>query len=231
MNRFYSDEDYLLLSGIQHMAFCERQWALIHIEQAWAENVRTLEGKHLHERTDNPFGDETRKDIRIVRAMPIVSNILGLRGVADVVEFHRIQEAREGVAVRLKKRKGWWRPYPVEYKRGRPKRDDRDAVQLCAQAMALEEMLNVAIDAGFLYYGQIRHREHIVINVALRDRVKELSKKMHELMAAGKTPKATKGKHCSLCSLKEACQPELTIRHRSVEEYLARMVDLEVKDY
>jgi len=231
MNRFYSDEDYLLLSGIQHMAFCERQWALIHIEQAWAENVRTLEGKHLHERTDDPFGDETRKDIRVVRAMPIVSNTLGLRGVADVVEFHRIQEAYEGVAVRLKKRKGWWRPYPVEYKRGRPKRDDRDAVQLCAQAMALEEMLKVVIDAGFLYYGQIRHREYIVINEALRDRVKVLSNKMHELMTAGKTPKATKGKHCSLCSLKEICQPELTIRHRSVEKYLARMVDLEVKDY
>lgn len=231
MEKYYSDEDYLLLSGIQHMAFCERQWALIHIEQAWAENVHTMDGKHLHERTDNPFEDETRKNIRVVRAMPIVSNKLGLRGVADVVEFHRTEEALEGVAVRLKDRKGWWRPYPVEYKRGRPKRDDRDAVQLCAQAMALEEMLNVAIDSGFIYYGQIRRREQIVINKALRDRVKELSKKMHEMMAAGKTPKAQKCKHCSLCSLKEICQPELTIRHRSVEKYLERMVYLEVKDY
>lgn len=231
MERYDLDEDYLLLSGIQHMAFCERQWALIHIEQAWAENVRTMEGKHLHERTDDPFEDETRKNVRIVRAMPVVSKKLGLRGVADVVEFHRTEEALEGVTVRLKNRKGWWRPYPVEYKRGRPKRDDRDAVQLCAQAMALEEMLNVAIDSGFLYYGQIRHREHIVINKVLRDRVEELSKKMHEMMAEGKTPKAAKGKHCSLCSLKEICQPELTIRHRSVEEYLVRMVDLEVKDY
>ncbi|MFZ3076711.1 MAG: CRISPR-associated protein Cas4 [Psychrobacter glacincola] len=231
MERFNSEEDYLLLSGIQHMAFCERQWALIHIEQAWAENVRTMEGKHLHERTDDPFEDETRKDVRIVRAMPVVSKKLGFRGVADVVEFHRTEEASEGVAVRLKNRKGCWRPCPVEYKRGRPKRDDRDAVQLCAQAMALEEMLNVAIDSGFLYYGQIRHREHIISNKVLRDRVEELSKKMHEMMAEGKTPKAVKGKHCSLCSLKEICQPELTIRKRSVEEYLVRMVDLEVKDY
>lgn len=231
MEKFYSEEDYLLLSGIQHMAFCERQWALIHIEQAWAENVRTMEGKHLHERTDDPFGDETRKDIRVVRAMPIVSSKLGLRGIADVVEFHRTEKTSEGVAVRLKNRKGWWRPYPVEYKRGRPKRDDRDAVQLCAQAMASEEMLNVAIDSGFLYYGQIRHREHIVINKALRDRVEELTRKMHEMMVEGKTPKAAKGKHCSLCSLKEICQPELTIRQRSVVEYLARMVDLEVNDY
>lgn len=231
MEQLFSDEDYLLLSGIQHMAFCERQWALIHIEQAWAENVRTIEGKHLHERTDDPFEDETRKDVRIVRAMPVVSKKLGLRGVADVVEFHRTEEASEGVAVRLKNRKGWWRPYPVEYKRGRPKRDDRDAVQLCAQAMALEEMMNVVIDSGFLYYGQTRHREHIIIDKELRDRVEGLSKKMHEYMTVGKTPKAVKGKHCSLCSLKEICQPELTIRHRSVEEYLARMVDVEVKDY
>lgn len=230
MDRFYSDEDYLLLSGIQHIAFCERQWALIHIEQAWAENVRTLEGKHLHERTDNPFADETRKDIRVVRAMPIISNKLGLRGVADVVEFHRTGEELEGITVRLKNRKGLWRPFPVEYKRGRPKRDDRDAVQLCAQAMALEEMFNVAIDFGFIYYAQIRHREDIIINKALRDRVEELTKVMHEMMAMGKTPKAQKGKHCSLCSLKEICQPELTIQHRSVEKYLERMVDLEVKD-
>ncbi|CEO90384.1 CRISPR-associated exonuclease, Cas4 family [Syntrophaceticus schinkii] len=231
MERFYSDEDYLLLSGIQHMAFCERQWALIHIEQAWAENVRTIEGKYLHERADDSFEDETRKDIRVVRAMPLLSHKLGFRGVADVVEFHRIEEVSEGVAIRLKSRKGWWRPYPVEYKRGRPKRDDRDAVQLCAQAMALEEMLTVAIDSGFLYYGQIRRREHIVFDKALRDRVDELSKKMHEMMDKGKTPKAAKGKHCSLCSLKEICQPKLTIRHRSVEKYLARMVDLGVKDY
>ena len=231
MDKIYSDEDYLFLSGIQHMAFCERQWALIHIEQAWAENVRTIEGKHLHERTDDPFADETRKDIRVVRAMPIVSNKLGFRGIADVVEFHRTGEELEGVAVRLKNRKGWWRPYPVEYKRGRPKSDDRDAVQLCAQAISLEEMFNVEIDLGFLYYGQTRHRENIYINKTLRERVEELSKKMHEMMAMGKTPKAQKGKHCSLCSLKEICQPELTIRQRSVQEYLERMVDLEVNDY
>jgi len=231
MEKLYADEDYLLLSGIQHMAFCARQWALIHIEQSWAENVRTIEGKHLHERTDDPFEDETRKGIRVVRAMPVVSKKLGLRGVADVVEFHRTQEAPEGVAVRLQNRKGWWRPYPVEYKRGRPKSDDRDAVQLGAQAMALEEMLLVTINSGFLYYGKTRHREHILIDKSLRDRVKELSQIMHTMMAQGITPKAVKGKHCSLCSLIEICQPALTTRHRSVEKYLARIVELEVKDY
>ena len=108
------DEDYLFLSGIQHMAFCERQWAFIHIEQVWAENIRTIEGKHLHERTDNPFENETRNDIRVVRGMPVVSHKLGLRGIADVVEFHRMAEASEGTTVRLENRRGWWRPYPVE---------------------------------------------------------------------------------------------------------------------
>lgn len=227
----YSEDDLLMLSGIQHMAFCERQWALIHLEQVWAENVRTIEGKHLHERTDDPFEDETRKDIRVVRAMPVVSHSIGLRGVADVVEFQRTENEQEGITVKIKGRKGWWRPYPVEYKRGRPKPDDRDAVQLCAQAIALEEMLRISIDAGFLYYGQTRHREQIFFNQVLRTRVGDLSQKMHRMFSEGKTPKAQKGKHCSLCSLKEICQPNLTIRHRSVREYLAQMVDAEVKDY
>jgi CRISPR-associated exonuclease Cas4 len=227
----YCEDDLLLLSGIQHIAFCERQWALIHIEQAWDENVRTMEGKHLHERADDPFENETRKDIRVVRAMPVISNRLGLRGIADVVEFLRTDEPSEGVTIRLKNRKGRWRPYPVEYKRGRPKRDDRDAVQLCAQAMALEEMLNIRIDSGFLFYGVNRRREQIFFTDELRKRTEELSRKMHEMMAEGKTPKATKGKHCSLCSLKEICQSDLTIRHRSVEKYLERMVASEVNDY
>ena len=230
MSYYDQEDDFLLLSGIQHMAFCERQWALIHIEQVWAENVRTIEGKQLHERADDRFEDETRRDVRVVRAMPIESNTLGLRGIADVIEFHRVENTQEGTAVQLKNRKGWWRPYPVEYKRGRPKSDDCDAVQLCAQAIALEEMLNISIDSGFLYYGQTRHREPIAFSQVLRGRVEELSRQMHEMMSEGKTPKAKKGKHCSLCSLKEICQPNLTIYHRSVKEYLARMVDSEVND-
>lgn len=226
-----ADEDYLLLSGIQHMAFCERQWALIHIEQVWADNAHTMEGKYIHERVDNPFEDETRKDIRVVRALPIVSNKLGLRGVADIVEFQRTENDLAGITVRLENRKGWWRLYPVEYKRGRPKPDDRDAVQLCAQAIALEEMFGVEIEKGFLYYAQTRHRVEIIFDQVIRIRVAQLCEKMHIMMSEGKTPKATKGKHCSLCSLKEICQPNLTISHRSVKDYLARMVDLEVDDY
>lgn len=225
MFNIYKEDELLQLSGIQHIAFCERQWALIHIEQVWAENVRTLEGQYLHERTDDPFEDETRKDIRTVRAMPIVSYKLGLRGVADVVEFQRTEDMLEGIAVQLDNRKGWWRPYPVEYKRGRPKKDDRDAVQLCAQGIALEEMLKIRIECGFLYYGQTKHRERIVFNDVLRTRVEDLATKMQKLFSEGKTPKAQKGKHCSLCSLAEYCQPNLTLRHRSVEEYLKRVLD------
>lgn len=227
----YSDDDFLLLSGIQHMAFCERQWALIHLEQMWAENVRTVEGKHLHDRTDDPFGDETRRTLRTVRSMPLVSRQLGLRGVADVVEFHWSKERIEGKTCRLKDRDGWWRPVPVEYKRGRPKPDDRDAVQLCAQAMALEEMLLVSIEAGFLFYGQPKRREPIVLDEALRQHTQQLASRMHQLAGEGRTPKAKKGKRCSQCSLVEQCQPYWTIRHRPVADYLARMCRVEEDDF
>lgn len=223
-------EDYLLLSGIQHMAFCERQWALIHIEQAWAENVRTLEGKYLHERTDDPFADETRKGIRTVRAMPIVSKRLGLRGVADVVEFQRFDTFVEGITIRMKNRKGWWRPYPVEYKRGKPKPDERDEVQLCAQAFALEEMLEVNIEMGFLYYAQTRRRVEVIFDRELRNRVEDLANRMHRMYAEGKTPPGKVGKHCNLCSLIELCQPVLAKPKRLVKDYIERMVASGVED-
>lgn len=226
----YHENDYLHLSGIQHMAFCDRQWALIYLEQAWAENSRTIEGKHLHERTDDPSLDETRKGIRVVRAMPIICHKLGLQGIADVVEFQRIGEYQEGKTIKLDNRSGWWRPYPVEYKHGKPKPDDRDAVQLCAQAMSLEEMLKVEINIGYLYYGKIRRREEVCLNSFLRGRTKELSEKMHMMLVTGKTPKAQRGKRCSLCSLVEICQPNLAIRHKSVANYLKRMLECEVTD-
>jgi len=228
MDQQFDEDDYLMLSGIQHMAFCERQWALIHIEQAWAENVRTIEGKHLHERTDDKFADETRKNVRVVRSMPLISYSLGLQGVADVVEFHKTDTDLQGVTVKLKNRNGWWRPYPVEYKRGRPKVDDRDAVQLCAQAIALEEMFSVRIDCGFLFYGETRHRQKIEFSQILRESVANLSVKMHEMMAEGLTPRVQKGKHCSLCSLIEICQPKLMANYKPVKAYLERMADLEV---
>lgn len=228
--KVYSEDEFLMLSGIQHMAFCERQWALIHVEQLWAENIRTVEGTHLHERTDDPFEDETRKNLRTVRAMPLVSKRLGLRGIADVVELYQYKddEVVEGQMSRLTGRRGWWRPIPVEYKRGRLKKDDRDAVQLCAQAMALEEMMGVTIDSGFLFYGATKHREQIRMDDKLRLHTVELAGRMHQFFSEGITPKATKGKRCINCSLVEQCQPNLTLHHRSVASYLAQMCREEV---
>ena len=220
------DDDLLLLSGIQHMAFCERQWALIHIEQVWAENVRTVEGKHLHERADDPFFDETRKSLRVVRSMPVISQRLGLRGIADVVEFSRNDTFVDGQTCRLDDRAGWWKPVPIEYKRGKPKPDDRDAVQVCAQAMALEEMMNVEIREGFLFYGQIKRREAVALDEKLRSHTVELAVKMHEYTRKNITPKAPQGRRCSLCSLVEHCQPQLMLKHRSVAKYLEAMCRL-----
>ena len=217
------DDDLLMLSGIQHMDFCERQWALIHIEQVWAESSRTVEGKHLHERADDPYFDESRKNLRIVRSKPLVSHRLGLRGVADVVEFYQCETPDEKLCCRLTDRQGWWRPAPVEYKRGKLKPDDRDAVQLCAQAMALEEMMSVEIREGFLFYGQIKRREAVAIDDKIRSHTIELAVKMHEYLRTGVTPKAPQGKRCSLCSLVEYCQPQLMLKHRSVSKYLAAM--------
>lgn len=221
----YSDEDFLLLSGIQHMAFCERQWALIHIEQVWAENVRTVEGAHLHERADDPFLDETRGDKLIIRAMPVLSRKLGLQGVADIVEFNR-SEHIEGCTCVLSGRKGEWIPHPIEYKRGKPKPDDRDAVQLCAQAIALEEMMNITIKAGSLFYGMTRHREVVLFNESLREHTETLASKMHSMFNQGVTPNALSGKHCNLCSLKENCRPDLSTRSRSVKNYIKKMIQM-----
>lgn len=220
-------DDFLLLSGIQHFAFCERQWALVHLEQLWAENVRTIEGKHLHERADNPFGDESRGTIRVVRSVPVASQRLGLRGVADVVEWHQEQEYQEHRHSSLPGRKGWWHPVPIEYKRGRPKPDDRDAVQLCAQAMALEEMTGLVIPSGFIFYGDIRRREAVDFDERLRHMTIDLAARMHRLAQEGITPPPKKGKKCKSCSLVEECQPGLVLKHRSVADYLARMCHLE----
>lgn len=223
--KIYSDDDLLPLSGIQHMAFCERQWALIHVERLWRENQRTVEGRHLHERAHDPTIITATEDGLAVRAQPIVSYTLGLYGVADVVEFHR-----DPTGIALPGNDGLWLPRPVEYKRGRPKKDDRDEVQLCAQAICLEEMMQVIIEAADLYYGQPRRRVHILLDQSLRERVRELSEKMHRLFAEGVTPEAEPGKPCSLCSLAEVCMPKLTLKRRSVENYIRANLAAEVDD-
>jgi CRISPR-associated exonuclease Cas4 len=210
------DESYILLSGIQHMAFCERQWALIHVEQQWAENERTVEGKHLHERVDDPFDSESRGDLYISRAVPIISHTLKLQGVSDVVEYWKIQSG----GIVFPEREGQWLPKPVEYKRGKPKEDDRDQVQLCAQAMCLEEMLNVNLTEGDMFYGETRRRQHVIFDKILRERVIFLAGRMNQLFERGITPPAIKAPHCKVCSIEDLCLPSLTVKKRPVEEYL-----------
>lgn len=215
----YREEELLSLSGIQHFAFCPRQWALIHIERQWKENVSTAEGHLLHQKVHSQLITEARGDVLITRSLPLVSYRLGLFGVADSVEFLRVEPDQGGIL--LEGRSGYWFPYPVEYKRGRVKPDDRDEVQLCAQAMCLEEMLHVSINSGSLYYGAMRRRTQIIFAKELRQRVEELSVQMHELYSQGLTPKPPKGVRCSLCSLEGICLPKMSRQRKNVSKHIA----------
>ena len=188
MNEGYDEESLLPLSGIQHIAFCERQWALIHVEQQWLDNVRTVEGHLMHERAHDSSLYEDDGDHIIARAVPIVSRKLGLSGQADVVEFWPMGDG-VGKGVSLLGHEGTWLPKPVEYKRGKPKPGDCDQVQLCAQAMCLEEMLGAEIPTADLYYGQTRRRQRVRLDGILRRRVEELAARMHSLFDAGITPR------------------------------------------
>ncbi len=215
----YREEDYLQLSGLQHFAFCRRQWALIHVEQQWAENFRTADGQVFHQRTHNEHLREKRGDTLILRGMRIASPTLGLSGQCDVVEFHRNPEG-----VSLPGEEGLWQPCPIEYKRGQPKENDADALQLCAQAMCLEEMLCCSISQGALFYGETRRRNQVEFSDALRSRVREAAEEMHQLLRRGHTPRVKPGKGCSACSLKELCLPALD-RRGSAAAYLQKSLE------
>ncbi len=210
----YQEEDFLQLSGLQHFSFCRRQWALIHIENQWAENYRTVDGALMHERAHDRSLEESRGDLLIQRGVSVYSAELGVSGQCDILEYRR---GTEGIP--LPNRDGLWQPYPVEYKRGKPKDGDADALQLCGQAMCLEHMLCCDIPEGALYYGEIRRREQVAFTPALRSQVKELLLQMHELYRRGYTPKVKPTKSCNACSLKDLCLPRL-LKSRSVSAYL-----------
>lgn len=215
----YAEEDFLQLSGLQHFKFCRRQWALIHIENQWAENYRTTDGKILHENAHNGDFSESRGDVLITRDMRVFSPTLGVSGACDVLEFHR-----RSVGIPLKGKEGVWQPYPVEYKRGRPKEDTADTLQLCCQAMCLEEMLCCEIREGALYYGEMRRRQRILFTQEVRQEVQTLLAEMHALYDRGWTPKVKPTKACNACSLKELCLPKL-MRKRSVAAYLRQNLE------
>jgi CRISPR-associated exonuclease Cas4 len=213
------EDDYLLLSGIQHFCFCRRQWAQIHIEQQWEENVRTVEGNILHERAHDKTISEKRGDVITVRGMAISSPALGVSGQCDVVEFHASPDG-----VPLSGRKGTWLPVPVEYKRGRPKEHDADRLQLCCQAMCLEEMLCCPpIGCGYLYYGEIAHREEVLLDESLRENVRNMLSEMHALYKREYTPLVRPDKSCNACSMKEICLPRLYKNHSAAEYLDARL--------
>jgi CRISPR-associated exonuclease Cas4 len=233
----YLDDDFIQLSALQHFVFCKRQCALIHIEQAWAENRFTAEGKIMHDKVhEGP--SETQKDTRITRGLALHSFQLGLSAKADVVEFHRTEDGRN------------WIPFPVEYKRGKPKQDDSrpsrpakrdglrvtitdsnsvtasccDKVQLCAQALCLEEMLNTKITCGAIFYGKTRHRLDVVFDDTLRQETIETAKQLHAFIESGKTPAPVYSDRCDSCSFVGECLPKTIGRKISVKEYLQKEI-------
>jgi CRISPR-associated exonuclease Cas4 len=219
----FAEDDLLPISGLQHLQFCERQWGLIHIEQQWEENRLTAEGRILHERV-HEAGTEARPGVVIARGLYLQSLRLGLTGQADVVEFLRSE-----AGVELPGRKGRWSPFPVEYKRGRPKADSCDDVQLCAQALCLEEMFGTVIEVGALFYGLSRRRTEVRFDDDLRVRTGELSRRMHELYSLRLTPPAVYAKKCERCSLYDRCLPRTTSGRTPVERYMASALkDLEI---
>ncbi len=208
-----------MLSGIQHYCFCRRQWALIHIEQQWAENVRTLEGELLHKRAHANMPTEKRKGLIVTRSMPVHFKIMGVSGICDIVEFHK-----DDHGITLAGHRDLYRAFPVEYKRGKPKENHSDALQLTAQAICLEEMLCCEIREAALYYGEIRHRLSIEITDDLRSEVIKSFEEMHQLFDRHYTPKAKQTKACNACSLNEICLPSLQ-KKQQVNRYINRHLD------
>jgi len=206
----YTEDDLLPLSALQHLLFCERQCALIHVEQAWVENRFTAEGRIMHDRV-HEADRESRGDVRIEYSMSLRSLRLGVVGKADVVEFHRDTEHPEDL----------WRPFPVEYKRGKPKKGNYDKVQLCAQALCLEEMLNIDVPEGALFYGKTRRRQDVIIDNDLRKETKDAAKRLHELFNSGRTPGPVYRKKCDSCSFISLCLPKTFEKKSSVSSYLA----------
>lgn len=204
----YAESDLIALSAVQHYVFCPRQCALIHLEQIWEENLYTAEGRQMHERVDG--GENSyRPGVKITRSMPLRSLEYGISGVADVVEWH--------------KKDGELKPFPVEYKRGKPKFHDADRVQLCLQALCLEEMLHCDIDRGALFYGKTWHRHDVVFDNVLRAKTVAAVEATHHMFQSGITPLPDPGPKCKQCSLVDLCLPEAISRKKAPALYLNKL--------
>lgn len=202
--RRWEEAEYLMISGIQHFIFCRRQWALIHIEQAWEENYFTVHGKLLHERVDQHDLKEKRGDVITVRGMNIASYRLGMSGRCDLVEFRQ-----DDKGVYIPQFDGLYTPYPVEYKRGKAKPDDSDRFQLLAQIVSLEDMLNVELSEASIFYHEVRRRTPCLFTNEDKQKLIKMAEEMHQLYERGYTPRPKLNKKCLSCSLNNICVPEL----------------------
>ncbi len=215
----YHEDEYIMLSALQHYLFCPRQCALIHLEQTWDENSLTMQGNILHERV-HESKREKRGDLITSYGLRLASARLGLSGQADVVEFHKSERG-----CFLPKTRGKWQPFPVEYKRGKPKKNNCDAVQLCAQALCLEEMLDCSIPQGALYYGKNRRRKDVAFDQALRNETERCASAVHQLLNSGVTPPPVADKRCDRCSLQERCLPDTLSKRLS--GYYKKLMELQ----
>jgi CRISPR-associated exonuclease Cas4 len=206
----YLEDDLLPISALQHLLFCERQCALIHIEQVWVENIFTAQGRVMHECVHSEAA-ESRRDTRVEFGMPVRSLRLGLIGKTDVVEFHLMPDKS-------------WRPFPVEYKRGKKKPDNRDNVQLCAQALCLEETLGASIPSGAIFYGKERRRTDVAFDAALREETERTARRLRDLIQSGQTPKAVYKPECDSCSLINYCLPKTMQNAKPVRQYFDEMI-------
>lgn len=201
------EDDLLPISALQHLAFCERQCALIHVERQWAENERTAEGRVLHESVDEGYR-AYRRGTKQFAGVHVENRRLRIAGRLDVLELVKTSEAPDNCAAWGIK--GSWELHPVEFKRGKPKDHDADRVQLCAQGLCLEEMTGREIVSGSLFYGQIRRRDEVPFDTPLRARVEGLVERLHQIVSQRLLPAPVWKRHCHACSLLEICQPKAT---------------------
>lgn len=216
----YTEDELLMLSGVQHFKFCTRQWFLIHVEQVWSENEFTTLGSLLHKKVDKPELNERRGNTIILRSVPLVSYNLGVYGLSDAVELRPASDTRS-LAFTHPKYPGLWEATPIEYKRGRPKKHNADKLQLCAQAICLEELYGIDIPQGYLYYGESRHREEVVLSPELRKELFDICEDMHEAFRRKTYIPAVYSKKCNSCSLVEVCLPRVN-QFESASDYLSR---------
>ncbi len=210
----YLQDELRPISALQHILFCERQCALIHTEQIWEENYFTASGDLFHQKADTGV-KEKRVDVIQEFGLPIRSLKYGLIGKADVVEIHRNEKKEIAQIV------------PIEYKSGKPKDDAGDEVQVCAQALCLEEMLDISIANGFLFYGKDRRRHRVDFTEALRSFTIATAERLHALLASGITPEAQYTKRCKSCSLLQICLPRSAGRKKSIKRYIAQFINKE----